>query len=127
MYEKIFKNIRTPSLSGPRPHCLCLYIKVFARKNVDAFVGAAPDMKTLKQILLERFLREADDGWVMRATLTYRGALQAEDEEAGGERVLAAILADPQWSRDDRWYLLRETVRLVPREIPSGSGGPHLP
>ena len=93
---------------------------VFADLSGEPFVGAAPDLGTLKQILLERFLREADDGWVLRATLTYRGALQAEDEEAGGERILAAVLADPRWSADDRWYLLRETVRLVPREIPPG-------
>lgn len=93
---------------------------VFAELSGEPFVGRAADLRTLKQILLERFLREADDGWIMRATLTYRGALQAEDEEAGGERILAAVLADPQWARDDRWYLLRETVRLVPREIPPG-------
>lgn len=93
---------------------------IFADLSGDPFVGAAPDFDTLKQILLERFLREADDGWVMRATLTYRGALQAEDEEAGGERVLGAILADPKWESDDRWYLLRETVRLSPRELPPG-------
>lgn len=93
---------------------------VFADLSGGPFVGPAADLTTLKEILLERFLREADDGWVMRATLTYRGALQAEDEEAGGERILAAVLADPQWARDDRWYLVRETVRLVPREIPVG-------
>ncbi|MDG2303192.1 MAG: PEP/pyruvate-binding domain-containing protein [Candidatus Binatia bacterium] len=93
---------------------------VFAELDGAPFVGPAPDLRTLKQLLLERFLREADDGWVMRATLTYRGALQAEDEEAGGERILAAVLADPQWARDDRWYLMRETVRLVPREIAPG-------
>ncbi len=93
---------------------------VFADLDGAAFVGPAAETKRLKQILLERFLREADDGWILRATLTYRGALQAEDEEAGGERILAAILADPQWARDDRWYLLRETVRLVPREITTG-------
>lgn len=93
---------------------------VFADLSGDPFVGHTADYDTLKQILLERFLREADDGWVMRATLTYRGALQAEDEEAGGERVLASILGDPEWARDDRWYLLRETVRLVPRELPPG-------
>ncbi len=93
---------------------------VFADLDGSSFVGPAADTRTLKQILLERFLREADDGWVMRATLTYRGALQAEDEEAGGERILAAVLADPQWTRDDRWYLLRETVRLTPREITTG-------
>lgn len=93
---------------------------VFAELGGRPFVGASPELGDLKQILLERFLREADDGWVMRATLGYRGALQAEDEEAGGERILAAVLADPNWAKDDRWYLLRETVRLVPREVAPG-------
>ena len=90
---------------------------VFAELDGEPFVGPDADLPTLKQILLERFLREADDGWIMRATLTYRGSLQAEDEEEGGERILAAIFADPQWAEDERFYLVRETVRLVPRDI----------
>ena len=34
------------------------------------------------QILIERFLVSADDGWILRRALFYRGAIQEEDERA---------------------------------------------
>ncbi|MBW2691742.1 MAG: phosphoenolpyruvate synthase, partial [Deltaproteobacteria bacterium] len=48
----------------------------------DAFTGKDADLDALKQILIEKFLMQADDGWIFRGARSYRGAFQAEDEEA---------------------------------------------
>jgi len=96
-------------------------VNIIAELDGRPFVGPTADLPRLKQILMERFLIGVDNGWVMRVTRTYPGSLQAEDEEVGSERILAAMFADPLWAQDDRFYLLRETVRLLPRLAVSGN------
>ncbi len=87
---------------------------VLAGLEGEEFVGPDADLDALKQILLERFLIGADDGWIFRGARSYRGALQAEDEEAGARRVVLAMLADREWLSPRRHPLLRESVRLLP-------------
>jgi hypothetical protein len=87
---------------------------VLAGLEAEDFVGPEADVDTLKQILLERFLIGADDGWIFRGARSYRGALQAEDEEAGARRMVLAMLGDPDWLSAPRYRLLRESVRLLP-------------
>ncbi len=86
----------------------------------EAYVGDSADLVGLKQILLERFLMGFDDGWIFDRALSYRGAFQIEDELAGADRILQAIAADPAWRTPARFYLLREAVRLLPRETETG-------
>ena len=38
-------------------------------------------------MLIEHFLINADDGWILRKARFYRGALQDEDERAGARRL----------------------------------------
>ncbi|MDJ0866623.1 MAG: PEP/pyruvate-binding domain-containing protein [Myxococcota bacterium] len=80
------------------------------------FVGPEARLDLLKQILLERFLISWDDGWIFRGARSYRGAIQAEDEEAGARRLVRALLGDPAWRTPARFFLLREVVRLLPLE-----------
>jgi hypothetical protein len=87
---------------------------VIAELEPADFVGAEPDLDQLTQILVERFLRAADEGWIFRGARTYRGALQAEDEEATAREVMLAMLADPRWREPARFLLLREAARLLP-------------
>ena len=83
---------------------------------IDPTSMVGPEGRTiLEQILLERFLVEADDGWILRAARSYRGALQAEDEEAGTRRILQAMLSDPEWHRPVNFFVLREAARYLPR------------
>jgi hypothetical protein len=79
------------------------------------FVGVGADLDGLRAVLVERFLIRADDGWIFRGARSYRGAFQVEDEEAGGQAVVRAMISDPQWRTPPRFALLRETVRLFPR------------
>ncbi len=87
---------------------------VLATLQGSRFVGPNADLNAFRQLLLERFLIEIDEGWILRAARSYRGALQAEDEEAGVDRTMDMILLDPRWRADDRFFLLRESVKLLP-------------
>ena len=82
-------------------------------KTLD-FVGANPRLDDLRQILLEQFLIQIDDGWVFRQARFYRGALQVEDERAGARQLLLAMVEDPDWRDPTRFLLLREATRLLP-------------
>jgi hypothetical protein len=70
-------------------------------------------LPTLKQILLEQFLIEADDGWIFRQARYYPGALQTENENAAGRALLLELLADRSM-RSEKFLVLREAVRLLP-------------
>lgn len=94
---------------------------VLASLDPQAFVGSQADLWALEQILIERFLIEADDGWIFRGARSYRGALQIEDEEAGARAVVDAMLGDPAWREPERFLLLRESVRLLPLQADEGS------
>jgi hypothetical protein len=94
---------------------------VLAGLDPAPFVGGNADLDTLRQILVERFLIDWDDGWIFRGARTYRGALQVEDEEAAARSLLLAMLADPAWRDPARFLLLRETARLLPLQGDEGS------
>jgi hypothetical protein len=91
-------------------------VNVLGDMDGEPFVGSRPDLLWFQQLLVERFLMAADDGWVFRVARTYRGALQAEDEEAGARRIIDAMLTDPDWRADERFFPLREAIRLLPLE-----------
>jgi hypothetical protein len=97
-----------------------LIANLFVDLDAEQFTGAGAEMSDLKQILLERFLVEFDEGWILRAVRTYRGAMQAEDEEAGAARVVDAMMRDPRWQTDERFFLLKEVVRLFPSPREAG-------
>ncbi|MDX2493489.1 MAG: PEP/pyruvate-binding domain-containing protein [Desulfuromusa sp.] len=67
----------------------------------------------LKQIILEQFLREADNGWIFRQARYYRGAIQSEDENWHGHSLLLGLLQQPKLL-NQHFLLLREAVRLLP-------------
>jgi hypothetical protein len=87
---------------------------VFASMDVSPLLGANANLALFDQLLMERFLMRVDDGWIFRGARSYRGALQAEDEEAGAQALVLAMLADPTWLTPPRFARLREAVRLLP-------------
>ncbi len=67
----------------------------------------------LKQYQIERYLVRSDDGWIFRRARFYRGAFQAEDEEAWGQGYLEWMLKRTDLIRR-RFFLMRESVRDIP-------------
>jgi len=94
---------------------------VLAEIDPSDHVGPEARRDELAQILIERFLIEADDGWIFRRARSYRGALQAEDEEAGARRLLLALVMDPGFERGTRYFPVREAARLLPAAARGGS------
>jgi len=96
-------------------------VAAFSTASGPSACRACATTATLKQILIEKFLIQADDGWIFRGARSYRGAFQAEDEEASANHILLAMAADPIWRSPSRYALLREAVRWFPRESQSAT------
>lgn len=76
-------------------------------------VDTAQARDLLHGLLIEKFLVTYDDGWILRQARFYRGAYQLEDEVAGGNRVLKALLKRPEYLQE-RFVITREVARLLP-------------
>ncbi|MFT5143338.1 MAG: hypothetical protein ACI80V_001540 [Rhodothermales bacterium] len=87
--------------------------QILAGTDNRAFLDASRGFSRPRQYELERFLQLADDGWVLRRAQFYRGAFQAEDEEAWGRKFLTETLAaDSLVNRHFFWT--RRLVRTIP-------------
>jgi hypothetical protein len=86
---------------------------VFADVRAQEFLQDPRHLDIIKQMILEQFLIEADNGWIFRRARYYRGALQTEDETHAGRELLLALVSDSDW-RDKRFMVLREAVRFIP-------------
>jgi phosphohistidine swiveling domain-containing protein len=86
---------------------------VFADVRTQEFMQDPRQMDIVKQMVLEQFLIEADDGWIFRRARYYRGALQAEDETRAGRELLLALVSDQGW-HENQFMVLREAVRFIP-------------
>ena len=72
------------------------------------------------QILIERFLVQADNGWILRRALFYRGAIQEEDERAAARDLLLELAGREEWI-GFRYAALRAGVALLPHGENSAS------
>ena len=86
---------------------------VLAATDTKALLDKSEGRKHFKQILLERYLMSADDGWIFRGARYYRGAMQVEDEILGARRLLIA-LSKKQQNRPRDFLLLRVAAKLLP-------------
>ena len=86
---------------------------IYADINPTRLLEDPQQNEIIKQMILERFLVDADDGWIFHRARYYRGALQTEDEIRGGRGLLLALVQDPAW-RQKRFLVLREAVRFMP-------------
>lgn len=95
-------------------HRLGLHVgTILAAESVDSLFGSGTDNWWLKELVLDRYLEEVDDGWVLRRARYYRGARQIEDEEARGQELLERAVGDSAWTA--RHYLLASlAVASVP-------------
>ncbi len=90
-----------------------LVANVLAGIDADALVADPGFPEAYAQILVERFLVGADNGWIYRRAQYYRGAVQAEDERDGARALLLAMLQGPGWT-GYRYPALRTGARLLP-------------
>lgn len=89
---------------------------IFASMSYDEFFDSKRNHHRMRQIAMEQYLRQVDDGWVDRRAFSYRGSRQAEDETAAGRELLSRLLSDPAWVRD-HFFLAMQTVASVPHGV----------
>ncbi|MDX1507099.1 MAG: PEP/pyruvate-binding domain-containing protein [Woeseiaceae bacterium] len=86
---------------------------IFAATTLDELRNSQQRQARLRELPLERYLMDIDDGWVLRRAQNYRGRVQAEDEAAAGAALLQQLMLDTQWSLDN-FLLIRELARTIP-------------
>jgi hypothetical protein len=86
---------------------------VFAALTFAELGDDATRRQRLRELALERYLTDVDDGWVLRRARNYRGRVQIEGEEATGRELLLGLLADREWLANN-FLLARESVRVIP-------------
>ena len=90
--------------------------QILAGTPHEDFLDKANRNSRMKQYQMERFLHAADDGWIMRRARYYRGAIQAEDEDAWGQAFLEN-LAGNDTLLSSQYYLIRQ----ISKDLPHGS------
>lgn len=86
---------------------------IFSATTLDELQASQPRQARLRELPLERYLVDIDDGWVLRRAQNYRGRVQVEDEQAAGTRLLLQLMLDTRWSLDN-FLLVRELARTIP-------------
>lgn len=97
-----------------------LVANVLAGLNAEAMTDDPGFRDQYAQILIERFLMSADDGWIFRRALYYRGAIQEEDERAAARELLTEMASRPYWIGPG-FPALRSGTRTLPHGTNSAS------
>lgn len=84
--------------------------------STEQFLDAPRDYHRLKQLVLEKYLTEIDQGWIYRKSVSYRGARQIEDEEKAGRYVLARLFSNPRFL-ERNYYLAQQLVDALPHGV----------
>ncbi len=85
---------------------------VMAALTAEDFGEAAAQQRHFRMLVLEQFLIDIDDGWILRGARHYRGALQVEGERHSAHSFLTALAQRRAWQRR-RYPLLVEAARLI--------------
>ncbi|WP_116368698.1 PEP/pyruvate-binding domain-containing protein [Parahaliea mediterranea] len=93
---------------------------ILAGTDPAAFLDAEPVVDAYAQLLIEKYLINVDDGWILRRARNYRGAIQAEDENAAGRALLTEMVQRSEWI-GPRFAALRAGVRLLPHGTPTSA------
>jgi len=84
--------------------------------SYETLLDATLDHHRLKELVLEKYLTEIDNGWIYRQAVSYRGVRQVEDEEKAGREFLIRLFSDPVWlSR--RYFLAQQLVDVIPHGL----------
>ena len=87
--------------------------QILAYTDNKEFWDAANNHSRLKQYQLDKYLRTIDNGWVNQKGQFYRGAVQAEDEEAWGIDFYTWLLKDDK-TLAQNYFLIRQSLKDVP-------------
>ncbi|HEX9972702.1 MAG TPA: phosphoenolpyruvate synthase, partial [bacterium] len=87
--------------------------QILAGTPMQDFWDADNQNSCLKQYQMEKYLQAIDDGWIFRRARYYRGAIQAEDEEAWGIKFLTWLLSQDE-ILNTQFFLVRQAAKDIP-------------
>lgn len=87
--------------------------QILAGTDFEDFFDTDNQNSRLKQYQMEKYLQAVDDGWIFRRARYYRGAIQAEDEEAWGQNFLNWLLAKDDVIKS-QFFLARQAAKDIP-------------
>ncbi len=86
---------------------------IFAALSFEELMQSQSREGRLRELPLERYLVDIDNGWVLQRAKDYRGRVQVEDETSAGRELLRQVLAREAWALEN-FLLVRETARTIP-------------
>jgi hypothetical protein len=86
---------------------------ILASIDYTRFLDAKRDHWLPRELVLEQYLTQIDQGWIYRRSKSYRGSRQAEDEEKAGRAFLNQMLADADWVQRN-YFLLNQLAAVIP-------------
>ena len=87
--------------------------QILAYTGTNEFWDAENNHSRLKQYQLDKYLRTIDNAWILQKGQFYRGAVQAEDEEAWGVDFYKWLLKD-DINLAQNYFLIRQSLKDVP-------------
>src|SRR5688572_26173926 len=87
--------------------------QILATTENEDFWDERNAQSRLKQYQLERYLRNADNGWVNQKAQFYRGAMQDEDETKWGIDFYKWLLGDAD-NLESHFFLIRQSAKDIP-------------
>ena len=93
---------------------------IIASLDYQNFLDSKRDHWMARELVLDKYLTEIDQGWIYRRARSYRGARQAEDEEKAGRKLLTEMLGDGEWAGRN-YFLVNQLVAAVPHGIPDSA------
>jgi pyruvate phosphate dikinase-like enzyme len=89
--------------------------QILSTTENEDFWDNSNSQSRFKQYQLEKYLRAADDGWILKKAQFYRGAIQVEDEEEWGVKFFQWLLADKDFL-NRHFFLIRQAARDIPHQ-----------
>ncbi|MGR9099815.1 MAG: PEP/pyruvate-binding domain-containing protein, partial [Gammaproteobacteria bacterium] len=93
---------------------------LLAGLDADEYIAGSDFIDRYNQLLIEKFLIGADNGWILAKAKFYRGAVQEEDERDGARKLLTALAGKSEWI-GLRFPALRIGAQLLPHGEDSAS------
>jgi hypothetical protein len=86
---------------------------IFTAMSWDELWNQDNRNQRLRELPLERYLTDIDNGWVLQQAKHYRGRIQLEDEEYAGNTFLLQLLENNQWVANN-YLLTKELIKVIP-------------
>jgi hypothetical protein len=87
--------------------------QILSYTDKEDFWDVPNNHSRIKQYQIEKYLRTVDDGWIHQKGQFYRGAVQAEDEEAWGIAFYKWLLSSDQ-NIEQHYFLIRQSLKDIP-------------